>query len=68
MDSIVLILLCVSAMFIVFRAFVDFANNSELTVNDWLEIYIEKAKDFFNNIKDKCVEFFNTLKNKFTKK
>ncbi len=58
MDIFVLMLICITVMFITFRAFVDFSNNPDLTVNDWLEIYIYKFKEFCYNLKNKCLGIF----------
>ena len=47
MDIIILLAICLIAIFIVFRAVVDFSNDKDLTINEWLEMNIERLKSLF---------------------
>ena len=47
MDIIILLAIVVIAMFIVFRAIVDFSNDKDLTINEWVELNIERIKNLF---------------------
>lgn len=51
MDVIVLLAIAVITMFIAFRAIVDFSNDRTLTINEWVEMNIERVKDLFKKSK-----------------
>lgn len=51
MDVIVLLAIAVIAMFIGFRALVDFSNDKTLTINEWVEMNIERVKNLFKKSK-----------------
>ena len=51
MDIIVLLAIAVIVMFIAFRAVVDFSNDRTLTINEWLEMNIERIKNLFKKSK-----------------
>lgn len=47
MDTIILLAILVIVMFVAFRAIVDFSNDRTLTVNEWVELNIERIKNLF---------------------
>jgi hypothetical protein len=51
MDVIVLLAIAVITMFIGFRALVDFSNDRTLTINEWVEMNIERVKNLFKKNK-----------------
>ncbi len=51
MDIIVLLAICVIVMFVAFRATVDFSNDKTLTINEWVEMNIERVKNLFKHKK-----------------
>jgi ABC-type polysaccharide transport system permease subunit len=46
-NLIIILVLAVIAMFIIFRAFVDFQNEPGMTINEWVELNIERIKQIF---------------------
>jgi uncharacterized protein YggT (Ycf19 family) len=51
MDVIILLAIAVIVMFVAFRAIVDFSNDRTLTINEWLEMNIERVKNLFKRKK-----------------
>ena len=51
MDVIVLLAIVVIVMFVAFRAIVDFSNDRTLTINEWVEMNIERVKNIFKKNK-----------------
>lgn len=51
MDVIVLLAIIVIVMFVAFRALVDFSNDKTLTINEWVEMNIERVKNLFKKNK-----------------
>ena len=47
MDTMILLAICVIVMFVAFRAIVDFSNDRTLTINEWVELNIERIKNLF---------------------
>ena len=47
MDTLVLLAILVIVMFVAFRAIVDFSNDKTLTINEWVEMNIERIKNLF---------------------
>ena len=47
MDLFVVLTIAVIAMFISFRAVVDFSNDKDLTINEWVELNIERVRNLF---------------------
>lgn len=43
----ILLAICVIVMFVAFRAIVDFSNDRTLTINEWVELNIERIKNLF---------------------
>ena len=46
-NLIIILVLAVIAIFVIFRAFVDFQNEPDMTINEWLELNIERIKQIF---------------------
>ena len=51
LDLIVLLAIVVIVMFVAFRAIVDFSNDRTLTINEWVEMNIERVKNLFKRKK-----------------
>jgi hypothetical protein len=51
MDVIILLAIAVIVMFVAFRVIVDFSNDRTLTINEWLEMNIERVKNLFKKSK-----------------
>ena len=43
----ILLAICVIVMFVAFRAVADFSNDRTLTINEWVEMNIERIKNLF---------------------
>lgn len=46
-NLIIILVLAVIAMFVIFRAFVDFQNDPDMTINDWVQLNFERVKQIF---------------------
>jgi hypothetical protein len=51
LDVIVVLAIVVIVMFVAFRAIVDVSNDRTLTINEWLEMNIERVKNLFKKSK-----------------
>lgn len=46
-NLIIILVLAVIAMFVIFRAFVDFQNDPDMTINEWVQLNFERVKQIF---------------------
>lgn len=51
MNAVVLIIITIVVMFVAFRAIVDFNNDPTMTINEWVELNIQRIKKLFKSKK-----------------